>query len=168
MFTETLLRQATDLLKACERKGLTLAIAESCTGGLLAALFTEIPGSSSVFECGFVTYSNTSKQNMLGVRPSTIAEHGAVSEQVAVEMARGALERARVDIAAAITGIAGPGGGSTQKPVGLVYIAVVTADNTVVLANHFKDGRGEIRQAAAAKALNMIEEALSGSFTYTA
>src|SRR5712675_2323157 len=123
---DELTEQARALLELCRRKGLKLAAAESCTGGLLAATLTEIPGSSDVFERGFVTYSNEAKETMLGVAPRTLAMHGAVSRETAEAMARGALAHAPVDLAAAITGIAGPGGAVPGKPVGLVHLAVAS------------------------------------------
>ena len=105
------------------QSGLKLATAESCTGGLIAAILTEVPGSSDVFERGFVTYSNEAKTELLGVPAELIEKHGAVSEEVARAMASGALGHSRADIAVAVTGVAGPGGGTTAKPVGLVHLA---------------------------------------------
>lgn len=104
--------------------GLLLATAESCTGGMVAAAITDVPGSSAVLDRGFVTYSNEAKSEMLGVRPATIARYGAVSQWVAREMAEGALLRSRADVAVAVTGIAGPAGGNERKPVGLVWFAL--------------------------------------------
>src|SRR6267154_3889918 len=121
MAEQDLIGPARALLDLCRAKKLTIAAAESCTGGLLAATLTEIPGSSDVFERGFVTYSNEAKEAMLGVAPLTLAMHGAVSRETAEAMARGALSHAPVDLAAAITGIAGPGGAVEGKPVGLVH-----------------------------------------------
>ncbi len=123
-FTSDLLRQAEAVLAAARAKGMKIATAESCTGGLIAGLLTEIAGSSDVFERGFVTYSNDAKMELLGVPEGLLAAHGAVSAEVALAMADGALRHSRADIAVAVTGIAGPGGGSAHKPVGLVYIAV--------------------------------------------
>lgn len=114
---------AETLLARCREAGLTLATAESCTGGLVAAALTAVPGSSDVFERGFVTYSNAAKAEMIGVPDSLIAREGAVSEGVARAMAEGALAASRADLAVAVTGIAGPGGGTAQKPVGLVHLA---------------------------------------------
>src|SRR5215813_13385728 len=122
MVDRELTEAARALLDLCRRKRLKLAAAESCTGGLLAGLLTEIPGSSDVFERGFVTYSNQAKQEMLGVTQSLIAAHGAVSAEVARAMAQGALNHAPAHLSVAITGIAGPGGGTADKPVGLVYL----------------------------------------------
>src|SRR5712691_12078712 len=123
MADQELSEAARALLDLCRGKRLTLAAAESCTGGLLAATLTEIAGSSDVFERGFVTYSNEAKQAMLGVTPLTLASHGAVSRETAEAMAKGALALAPVDLAVAITGIAGPGGAVPGKPVGLVHFA---------------------------------------------
>src|SRR5436190_14146111 len=111
-----LVEAARALLDRCRRKKLTIATAESCTGGLLAATLTEIPGSSDVLDRGFVTYSNAAKQQMLGISPATLARHGAVSRETAEAMAQGALTHAPVDLVVSITGIAGPGGGTPAKP----------------------------------------------------
>lgn len=120
---DTLAEAAKTLLGAAESRGLKLAAAESCTGGLIAATLARIPGASAVLERGFVTYSNEAKAEMLGVPPDLIARRGAVSMEVALAMAEGALAHAHVDLAIAVTGVAGPGGGSAEKPVGLVHIA---------------------------------------------
>jgi len=114
--------QARKLIELCRANGLMIGTAESCTGGLLAACLTALPGSSHVFDRGFVTYSNGAKAEMLGVDPGLIEMHGAVSREVAAAMVEGVLNRAPVDIAVSVTGIAGPGGGSSEKPVGLVFI----------------------------------------------
>lgn len=139
-----------------------IATAESCTGGLVAGLLTEIPGSSSVVDRGFVTYSNEAKTEMIGVPMVTIERHGAVSAETAMEMARGALQHSRADIAVAITGIAGPGGGSATKPVGLVHFALARRPSGVVtIERRFGDiGRDRVRHAAVETALRLIEEAL--------
>lgn len=125
-----------EIITLLKNKNLKLAIAESCTGGLIASLITEISGASEVFECGFVTYSNYSKTNLLGVEEQLITQHGAVSDEVAIAMAKGAIQKTGADIAVSVTGIAGPNGGTQQKPVGLVYIAVAIAapslSNTVI------------------------------------
>src|SRR5262245_44948738 len=120
---DPLLPLATDIVEVCARAGLKIATAESCTGGLVAAMLTEVAGSSAVVERGFVTYSNAAKSDLLGVPAELIARDGAVSESVARAMAEGALTHAPADLAVAITGIAGPGGGSAEKPVGLVHFA---------------------------------------------
>src|ERR687894_2174634 len=124
MFPEDVLEQARDVLARFDAAGYKLATAESCTGGLIAGALTEVPGSSSVVERGFVTYSNEAKTELLGVPAELIARHGAVSESVARAMAEGALARSRADVAVAITGIAGPGGATATKPVGLVHFAL--------------------------------------------
>jgi nicotinamide-nucleotide amidase len=136
--------------------GKTLAVAESCTGGLLAKLITDVPGSSRYFVCGWVTYSNESKSRQLGVLPALIETHGAVSEQVAVAMAQGARYNAGADFAVGITGIAGPEGGTEHKPVGLVYIAVSSRDSTDISRYVFPHDRSAIRLRAAQTALNLL------------
>ncbi len=122
MFSNELKSQASSLLQALRERHLTFASAESCTGGLLAGLLTEIPGSSDVVMCGFVTYSNAAKMKMLAVPADILETHGAVSAQAAEAMAAGALAAGDVDVSVAITGIAGPGGGTGEKPVGLVFL----------------------------------------------
>jgi nicotinamide-nucleotide amidase len=130
MFADDLKNRAEELLAEAKKRGVRIATAESCTGGLIAALLTEIPGSSDVFERGFVTYSNAAKTGMLGVPADLIERHGAVSPEVALAMAEGALEHSQARIAVAVTGIAGPGGGTPQKPVGLVYLALADSAGT--------------------------------------
>jgi nicotinamide-nucleotide amidase len=155
---------ARKLLKACAGQGVMIAAAESCTGGLVAALLTEIPGSSSVFERGFITYSNEAKTKMLGVPATLIQRHGAVSAQVAKAMAEGALKNSKTHIAVAITGIAGPSGGTKTKPIGLVYIAVaVKKGKTKIAECHFKGGRADIRMSAAKAALELLMGCLARS-----
>jgi nicotinamide-nucleotide amidase len=145
------------LLEVCRKNKITLATAESCTGGLIAALFTSIAGSSDVFECGFVTYSNASKQDLLGVKASMIKRHGAVSEAVAQAMAGGVLANSKAHISVAVTGVAGPGGGSKDKPVGLVYIAVSPRTGSTVVKKHrFVGDRHAIRMAAVEASLQSI------------
>jgi len=141
--------------------GLKLATAESCTGGLVAGLITEIAGSSAVLERGFVVYSNEAKVGMLGVAQETLAVVGAVSAATAREMAVGALEHSRADIAVSITGVAGPGGGSAEKPVGLVHFACARRDGpTVHVERRFGDiGRSAVRRAAIEQALELLEKA---------
>ncbi|MGE0755029.1 MAG: CinA family protein, partial [Alphaproteobacteria bacterium] len=116
-----LLKQAESILQRCKAKGFMMSTAESCTGGMLGALFTEIPGSSAAYEGGVVSYSNTLKHHLLGVPQELLDQHGAVSKQAAEHMARGMQAKAGSDIAISVTGIAGPGGGTAEKPVGLVY-----------------------------------------------
>ncbi len=159
-----MLAQAREVLDLCRAKGLKLATAESCTGGLVAAALTEIAGSSDVVERGFVTYSNAAKQSLLAVAEATLAEHGAVSEATAREMAEGALRASQADIAVSITGIAGPGGGSALKPVGFVHFACATRTSTVAVERRFGDrGRSAVRMAALDQALAMLAEAARNS-----
>jgi nicotinamide-nucleotide amidase len=137
-------------------KGQTLSVAESCTGGLITHRLTEVPGSSAYLECGFVTYSNESKVEQLGVAMDLIDEHGAVSEQVARAMATGARKRSGTDIALAVTGIAGPGGGSEDKPVGLVFIAVADEEGEAVERYQLPGGRSRIKLWTSQLALNLL------------
>lgn len=132
MLDQDILDDAARLLSELQTQGLTLATAESCTGGLIAAALTSVAGSSATLLCGFVTYSNASKAAMLGVDPGVIAAEGAVSESVARAMAAGAQSRSGADMAVACTGVAGPGGGSATKPVGLVHLAVARAGGQVL------------------------------------
>ena len=154
--------KAKALLDAARAKGLRLATAESCTGGLVAAALTEIAGSSDVFERGFVTYSNEAKRGMLGVPWPLIERHGAVSAEVARAMALGALEQSLADIAVAVTGVAGPGGGSAEKPVGLVHFACARRGGKVdhVERRFGRLSRAEIRAASVAQALDMLTSAV--------
>ena len=154
-----LIEAARALLDLCRAKALTIAAAESCTGGLLAATLTEIPGSSAVFDRGFVTYSNDAKTAMLGVPVELLATFGAVSRETAQAMASGALERAGVDLAVAITGIAGPGGGSRQKPVGLVHFAAASRDGRLLARSrrYGKIGRRRVRERSVADALALLQ-----------
>jgi nicotinamide-nucleotide amidase len=143
-----------------ERKQ-TLAIAESCTGGFLTHRITNVPGASAVFLAGYVTYSNESKEGMLGVNPLLISEHGAVSEKVAEAMAEGARQRANVTFALATTGIAGPGGGTEAKPVGTVFLALATEGRpTKVVKRFFPDDRPTFKELAAQTALEMLRQRL--------
>jgi nicotinamide-nucleotide amidase len=152
------------LVRSLREKGWKIATAESCTGGLVAAAITDVAGSSDVFDRGFVTYSNAAKTEMLGVPAELIAEHGAVSREVAQAMADGALKHSNADVAVAITGIAGPSGGSEEKPVGLVYIAEATRNPmvaTVLFELRCGDlGRDAVRQAAVRQALQLVLLAL--------
>ena len=160
MFPDTLVGRAAALLSACRARGITLATAESCTGGLIAALLTEIPGSSDVIDRGFVTYSNAAKHAMLGVPVETLRLQGAVSPETAKAMAAGALARSDAGIAVAVTGIAGPGGGSLEKPVGLVQFGLAVRDGAVISAERrFGDiGRGAVRLATVETALSLIDQ----------
>jgi nicotinamide-nucleotide amidase len=161
MFDAALLDQARDVLDAARAKNIRIVAAESCTGGLIAGLLTEIPGSSDVIERGFVTYSNEAKEESLGVPAALLRKYGAVSDQVARAMADGALRHARAQLAIAVTGIAGPGGGSAEKPVGLVYIAV--ANNSGIAAHEYRFGdigRGQVRLATVREAIKLLRAAL--------
>jgi nicotinamide-nucleotide amidase len=164
VFSEDLVYRAERLLSAARGKGVRMATAESCTGGLIAALLTEIPGSSDVFERGFVTYSNAAKTEMLDVAAELIREHGAVSPEVARAMAEGAIARSAADLAVAVTGVAGPGGGTPAKPVGLVEFACAArGDVTTLATERLGDlGRNQIRMSAVATALSLFERALGG------
>jgi nicotinamide-nucleotide amidase len=147
------------VLDACRARKWTLATAESCTGGLVAGALTEIAGSSDVVDRGFVTYSNAAKMAMLGVPEATLAAHGAVSRPTAEAMAQGALARAGVDLTVSITGIAGPGGGSADKPVGLVHFAAATRDRLIHREKRYGDiGRSEVRRLSVIEALSMLLE----------
>lgn len=149
------------LLDLYRRNGLRIATAESCTGGLVAATLTAIPGSSDVFERGWVTYSNAAKSENLGVPPALIAEKGAVSAEVAEAMARGVLHRAQADVAVSVTGVAGPGGGSAEKPVGLVYIGLARKDGwSQVERCEFAGDRDAVRHQSVARALAHLATAL--------
>jgi nicotinamide-nucleotide amidase len=160
---EPLLPLAGEIVAACTRGGLMLATAESCTGGLVAAVLTEIAGSSAVVDRGFVTYSNDAKTAMLGVAPALIGAHGAVSREVAIAMAEGAIRASRADIAVAVTGIAGPAGGTADKPVGLVHFAVaVRGGATTHAERRFGNiGRTQVRLASVRAALEMIDAIVS-------
>ncbi|MEZ6010909.1 MAG: CinA family protein [Hyphomonas sp.] len=159
MFPERLRNLAMLILDDAEQARLRICTAESCTGGLVAALFTDIPGSSTVFDRGFVTYSNRAKEEMLGVPGDVLADYGAVSEPVARMMAEGALEASRANIAVAITGVAGPGGGTRMKPVGTVHVACARENRAVVheMLQVGDIGREGVRMAAVECALNLIQ-----------
>ncbi len=161
-FSDDLLEAAEALLDSCRARGLRLTTAESCTGGLIASLLTEIPGSSDVVGRSFVTYSNEAKQEVLGVRAETLAAHGAVSGETAREMAAGALARAGPDasLAVAVTGVAGPGGGSAEKPVGTVWLAVASAGGETAAKHLLNGNRAEIRRAAVERAVAMLGSAV--------
>jgi nicotinamide-nucleotide amidase len=154
------LAAATALIKLCIERKLTIATAESCTGGLVAGALTEVAGSSAVLDRGFVTYSNNAKQQMLGVPAKTLEDYGAVSRQTAEAMVLGALAKAKTDLAVSITGIAGPGGGSADKPVGLVHFAAATREGTTMHeAKRYGDiGRAEVRHQSVLQALAMLQE----------
>jgi nicotinamide-nucleotide amidase len=160
MADKELLVAAETVLNLCKSKKLTLATAESCTGGLVAAALSEIPGSSLVLDRGFVTYSNEAKQQMLGVTPATIDVYGAVSTACAEEMAKGALAHASVDLAISITGIAGPTGAVRGKPIGLVYFCAASRSGRVIA--HYRKygdiGRANVRRECVLQALAMLQE----------
>ena len=160
MFDDEITWAAVALLDHCKAKALTLATAESCTGGLVAAALSEISGSSLVLDRGFVTYSNEAKQQMLGVTPATIDVYGAVSKECAEEMAKGALAHAQVDLAVSITGIAGPTGAVPGKPIGMVYFCAASRSGRVIAHDRkFGDiGRSQVRRASLLQALAMVQE----------
>ena len=139
-----------------------LVTAESCTGGWVAQVVTSVAGSSDWFERGFVTYSNDSKQELLGVEPTTLKKHGAVSEQTAIEMAQGALARSKGTVALAVTGVAGPGGGSREKPVGMVCFAWVHEKDLKSETRHFSGDRESVRRQSVIRALEGVLETLAG------
>lgn len=158
---DALVSDAAALLDACREAGIKLATAESCTGGLIAAALTAIAGSSDVVERGFVTYSNEAKAEQLGVPMDLIMRHGAVSEAVAIAMAEGALARSRADIAVSVTGIAGPGGATATKPVGLVHLGCARRGGTVLHEQRvFAGDRTAVREQSVALAFAMIRRQL--------
>ena len=151
---------AAAIVARCTQSGLTLATAESCTGGLVAAAITDVPGASAVMERGFVTYSNEAKTELLGVAPELIEEVGAVSAEVAAAMVSGALQRSPADLAVAVTGVAGPDGGTAEKPVGLVHLAAARRDGeTAAIERRYGNiGRDGARRAAVVDALRLLDE----------
>ena len=157
---ETVHRLCQRLAQQLQARGLMLSTAESCTGGLIAAACTSLAGSSNWFERGFVTYSNAAKTELLGVDAQLIASHGAVSEPVAQAMARGAVQHSRAGAALAVTGIAGPGGGSADKPVGTVWFGWTTPGGTHSTVQHFAGHRQAVRKAAVVYALHTLNELL--------
>ncbi|HET6610072.1 MAG TPA: CinA family protein [Rhodopila sp.] len=161
MLPQSTLTEAETLLAACRAKRIMLATAESCTGGLIAAALTAIAGSSDVVDRGFVTYSNEAKNEVIGVPLPLIEAHGAVSQQVAAAMAEGALARSQAAIVVAVTGVAGPGGGTAEKPVGLVWFGLARTGSPAITDRQiFPGDRAEIRAATVAHALKMIRESL--------
>ena len=162
---------ATRLVSQCDAADIRIATAESCTGGLIAGAITAVPGSSAVLDRGFVTYSNDAKIDMLGVEADDIGEHGAVSREVAVQMALGALTHSSAHLTVAVTGIAGPGGGSAEKPVGLVHMALarrgedealIEAEARLMLDGAFAEGgRGGVREATVRAALQALLDAVA-------
>jgi nicotinamide-nucleotide amidase len=161
MFSSDLITRATELIARYRAAGLMAATAESCTGGLIAGLLTEIPGSSDMLERGFVVYSNAAKQELLGVPAETLVNHGAVSEETARAMAEGALANSRAEVAVSVTGIAGPDGGTAAKPVGLVHFACARRGKpTVAREERFGAiGREAVRLASVRVALDLLEAA---------
>jgi nicotinamide-nucleotide amidase len=158
-FPPTLLEMARALLEEAKRREVMIATAESCTGGLIAALLTEIPGSSAVVERGFVTYSNEAKRGSVGVPDALLKAHGAVSSEVALAMAQGARLNSLADVTVAVTGVAGPDGGSAAKPVGLVWFGVSVGEQSWTVEKRFGDiGRAGIRMAAVETALGLLKE----------
>jgi nicotinamide-nucleotide amidase len=168
MIDEGVLAQADAVLAQCRAAGVMVATVESCTGGLIAAALTAISGSSDVVDRGFVTYSNAAKSELVGVPARLIAEFGAVSEPVARAMAEGALARSVAGIAVSVTGIAGPGGGSAEKPVGLVWFGLArTGHSTRSMSRVFPGDRAAVRRATVVRALEMIAEATGGAILPT-
>lgn len=163
MLPEATLDQARSLLALMDAKRMTLATAESCTGGLIAAALTAIAGSSSVVVAGFVTYANDAKHKMVGVQSETLAARGAVSEEVAREMADGARGRAGVSLVLSCTGIAGPGGATPGKPVGLVFIGCAREGAATIVERHvFPGDRAAVRAATVAAALDLAARSIKG------
>ena len=162
MFPEDIQRQAQQIVATSTARGLMLATAESCTGGLVAAALTAVPGSSAALDRGFVTYSNEAKRQMLDVPEDTLIAHGAVSEPTARAMAQGAVARSRAAVSVAVTGVAGPGGGSAEKPVGLVHFAAQGPGGLIHRRETFGDlGRDAVRLAALNVALEMLADRLA-------
>jgi nicotinamide-nucleotide amidase len=164
MSTSEIRALARSLLDLCKARRLTIATAESCTGGLVAGALTEIAGSSAVVMCGFVTYSNDAKHELLGVKEDTLLNFGAVSKETALAMATGGLKRARTDLIVSITGIAGPGGATPGKPVGLVHFGAAARDGRVLhLEKRFGAiGRSVVRQRSVIEALKLLTELARG------
>jgi nicotinamide-nucleotide amidase len=160
IFSASLSARASELIDLCRRKTLLIAAAESCTGGLISGLLTSIPGSSDVFDSGFVTYSNRAKTRLLGVPAELISTHGAVSGEVALAMAEGALANSAASISVAVTGVAGPGGGTVSKPIGLVHLGAVRRNMAPITRSlSLGDiGRNEVRMQTVEEAVAMIYE----------
>lgn len=161
MFPQDLIDESRRLIDRLRDRGLRIATAESCTGGLLAAVITAVPGASDVFERGFVTYSNDAKHELIEVSRATLQTYGAVSAQTAVEMARGAIRHSHADLAVSVTGIAGPSGGTAERPVGLVFLAIAERSGHCEPHRHlFPDnGRDGVRLASVRAALQLFEDA---------
>jgi nicotinamide-nucleotide amidase len=161
---DSLITLSTTLGDTLQRHQYMLALAESCTGGMVSSIITEIAGSSAWFDCGFVSYSNEAKQKMLGVTTATLEKYGAVSEQTALEMALGAINHSQANIAGSITGVAGPGGGSASKPVGTVCFAwVLKGGQTITATHHFNDDRQGNRHQATLTLINGLLDLIKHS-----
>jgi nicotinamide-nucleotide amidase len=167
MIDQALREKAAQVLEVSRARGLKIATAESCTGGLVAGALTEIAGSSDVVDRGFVTYSNAAKEAMLGVPAATLTRYGAVSAETAAAMAAGALKNSLADITVAITGIAGPGGGSKQKPVGLVHFAAASRDGRCLAREqrYGEIGRQSVRERSVVEALELLATLAQGTST---
>lgn len=168
MLDEDIVQAARDLLEICKRKNLLVATAESCTAGLVAGTLTEVPGTSSILDRGFITYSNEAKHEMLGVSRELLAKHGAVSREVAEAMASGVLGHSRVHLAVSVTGVAGPDGGTPAKPVGLVHFAAASRSGKLVHAEkRFGDiGRADVRKHSVLQAFRMLHDMATGEDAY--
>jgi nicotinamide-nucleotide amidase len=164
MLDEDIVEAAKNLLAICKRKNLLVATAESCTAGLVAGTLTEVPGTSSILDRGYVTYSNEAKHEMLGVPRDILAKHGAVSPQTAEAMVRGVLGHSRVHLAVSITGIAGPDGGSAEKPVGLVFFACAGRGGALITSEqrYGNIGRDKVRKQSVLQAFRMLHELAEG------
>jgi nicotinamide-nucleotide amidase len=158
MFSQSILNLAENIVKKSIKNNIKISTSESCTGGLIIAALTDIPGSSAIIDRGFITYTNQAKIEMLHVKESTLCQYGAVSEQVTAQMAQGARIKSKSDITIAVSGIAGPDGGSAEKPVGLVYISLSTTLGNISIQGIFKGDRSSIRLQTVEKALTMIYE----------
>jgi len=156
LFPQHLAQLAEAVLSAARKKGLRIATAESCTGGLIAGCLTEIAGSSDVVDRGFITYSNDAKVKMTGVQPATLENHGAVSAETALEMAQGAVKNSQAQLAVSATGIAGPGGATDTKPVGLVYIGIASGKSSLTIKSLFIGDRSAVRLATVETALTAL------------
>ena len=152
--------EASAVIRTATERGLTIAVAESCTGGLIGGALTAVAGSSSAFLGGIISYADSAKTALLGVPEAALAQHGAVSEDVAARMASGACVALGADVAVAVTGIAGPGGGSAEKPVGLVWIGIATREGTTAHRHDFEGSRNAVRTATVEAALGHLHRAL--------
>lgn len=164
MLDNDIVEAAKNLLAICKRKNLLIATAESCTAGLVAGTLTEVPGTSSILDRGFITYSNEAKHEMLGVPRDILAKHGAVSVETAEAMARGVLGHSRVHLAVSVTGIAGPDGGSAEKPVGLVFFAGASRGGKLITSEqrYGNIGRDKVRKQSVLQAFRMLHELAEG------